>query len=78
MSMVPVVIYIAGITVFGFLYWILDNVRMILMNTGIGLSGNTANFLYFCWGGSIIIYLIFGAMYVIRKYNEQEYQGWSK
>ena len=38
-------------------------------------EGLRLDLLLYIWTGAIIIYLIFGGYWVIRKYNEREYRG---
>lgn len=75
MSFIPAMQYLAGLPVFGFIYWILDNIVTELDATGVGLTGDTYTFLLFLWTAILIVYLIFGGWWVVRKYNEQEYIG---
>ena len=73
MSFIPVLQYGIGIGFFGFIYWILDAVMDEFVSLGIHESGNTYTLLMYMWTGVLIIYLIFGGWWVIRKYNENQY-----
>lgn len=75
MSYLPVIEYLAGLTVFGFVYWILDSIVTELKRTSISQTGYTYDLILYVWVGIILLYLIFGGMWVIRKYNEAEYQN---
>ena len=66
--------YLIGIGVFGFVYWLLDGVITLFIEAGIHQTGNAYDFILYVWVGSLIIYLIFGGIWVVRKYNEREYQ----
>ena len=73
--MIPAIQYLVGIGVFGFVYWLLDGVISLFMDVGIHQTGSVLDFILYVWVGSLIIYLIFGGIWVVRKYNEAEYQG---
>lgn len=75
MSFVPVFVYMVGIATFGFFYWLLDGLLTTMIDTGVGKTGLILDLLLYTWTGAIIIYLIFGGYWVIRKYNEKEYRG---
>lgn len=74
MSFLPVIIYGSGIVVFGFLYWLLDGILREFINAGVHTTGNAFNLLMYLWVGCIVIYILFGGMWLIRKYSEAEYQ----
>jgi len=71
MSFIPVMSYIAGIAVFGFLYWILDGIREAVQVYS--STGGVYDLMSYLWAGSLVVYLIFGGWYVVRLYNEQNY-----
>ena len=75
MSFIPVLQYIAGVGVFGFCYWITNGIMEHMINSGVSQTGTTMDLLHAFWTSIIIIYIIFGGWWVIRKYNEQEYRG---
>ena len=76
MSFIPVLEYLAGIAVFGFTYWLMDNILTEIAQSGITLrTGNTYDLLFYLWVGILFIYLIFGGWWLVRKYNEKEYVG---
>jgi len=75
MSFIPVIQYIVGIGVFGFIYWLLDNILDDFIAVGIHETGNLYDFMMYGWAGALLIYLFFGGWWVIRKYNEIEYRG---
>lgn len=77
MSAGPVIAYAVGIGVFGFAYWLLDGVLSLFIDVAYHQTGDVYNFLMYVWLGSLVVYLIFGGIWVARKYNELEYQrGW--
>lgn len=75
MSFIPVMQYLAGIAVFGFFYWLFDGMLDMFKDTELAVSSNAYNLLLYLWVGILIIYLIFGGFWVVRKYNEREYMG---
>ena len=76
-SFIPVVLYLIGLVVFGFISWRLDGILSIFR--GMNLA-NTTDFgsydiLMYLWYAIVVIYLVFGGIWLIRTYNEREYQG---
>jgi len=71
-SFIPVMGYIGGIFTFGFLYWLLDGIRKDIQV--VATTGDTYDLLLMMWGALLIVYLIFGGVWVIRKYNEDQYR----
>lgn len=77
MSFIPVFEYLIGIGVFGFAYWLLNGILDTLIGTNISETGTTYTILFYIWAGAIIVYLIFGGWWMIRRYDESQYhQGW--
>ena len=73
MSFIPVIEYLAGFTFFGFVYWLLDGIQEELQ--GVSETGNVYDLALYVWIGIIILYLIFGGIWVARQYTEPEYRG---
>jgi len=73
MSFIPVLQYGIGLGMFGFIYWLLDGIMDEFVAAGVHETGTTYSFIMLIWAGSLIIYLIFGGWWVIRKYSEEEY-----
>jgi len=73
MSFVPVLQYSIGIAMFGFMYWLMDGVLDEFIAAGVHVTGLTYDLLMYMWVGMLLIYLIFGGWWVVRKYNEQQY-----
>lgn len=75
-SFIPVVLYLLGLTVFGFITWMLDGILAIFVS--LNLANTTSlgayDILRFIWYGIVVIYLIFGGIWLIRTYNEYQYQ----
>ena len=74
MSFVPVFQYMLGIGVFGVGYWLLNGILELFIGANVHETGNVYTLMMYLWTGSIIIYLIFGGYWMIRKYNESEYR----
>ena len=75
MSFIPVFVYIVGIAVFGVTYYIIDGMLDAILSTNVGESGIVMDLFIYLWAGILIIYLIFGGWWMIRKYNETEYRS---
>lgn len=60
--------------VFGFIYWILDGILDDFIAAGVHETGTLYDLFLYGWAGALLIYLIFGGWWVIRKYNEIEYR----
>jgi hypothetical protein len=73
MSFLPTIEYLAGIAAFGLTYWIMDNVLTEIAQVGIHQTGNVYNLLFYFWAGILVIYLVFGGWWLVRKYNEMKY-----
>lgn len=73
MSFVPVLYYVTGLGTFGFIYWLLDGILDTFIETGVYTSSNTWDLLLYLWIAIIFVYIIFGGIWLIRKYNEKEY-----
>jgi len=75
LSFIPVFVYIVGIAVFGVTYYIIDGMLDAILSTNVGESGIVMDLFIYLWAGILIIYLIFGGWWMIRKYNETEYRS---
>ena len=75
MSAIPVLQYLGGLGVFGFVYWLMDNIVEEFMVLGIHETGNAYDFILYMWAAIVLVYMIFGGWWVIRKYNQQQYGG---
>jgi len=54
MSFIPVLQYIVGLGVFGFLYWLLDGIARTLDD--VSETGDVYNILFFFWAALVILY----------------------
>ena len=75
-SFIPVMMYLTGLAVFGFIYWLLDGIEKIFVGTGLAVTGDTYDILMYLWLGIIVVYVLFGGIWVIRSYNEREQGGY--
>ena len=74
MGFIHVFEYLCGLAVFGFLYWILNGIKDEIQ-TAVAPSGDVYDLYLYVWTGSVIIYLLFGGIWLIRKYAELKEQG---
>jgi hypothetical protein len=77
MSFIPVLMYFTGLAVFGFSYWLLDGILSIFRGTNIANTTTYHSYplLLMLWAGIVVVYLIFGGIWLVRKYNEIEQMG---
>ena len=75
MSFIPALEYVVGLGVFSFVYWLMDGIRDDLVGVGVHETGAVFSLLTYIWVGTLVVYVVFGGWWVIRKYNESEYQG---
>lgn len=75
MSFVPTLKYMIGLAFFGFVYWLFNNIMDELKATGISETGNVYDLLMYFWGGIVIVYIVFGGWWLVRRYNEREHMG---
>jgi hypothetical protein len=66
-------LYIIGLVVFGFIYWLLDNMMTLFKAANVA---DTTTFscwtLLICvWAGIVIVYVIFGGLWLIRSFQSQ-------
>ena len=75
MSFIPALAYTIGIGVFGFIGWILNGILDEFKAANFSQTGDVYSLFNYAWVGLFILYLVFGGWWVVRQYNEQEYQG---
>ena len=73
MSFIPVIEYIAGIFVFGFIKLIMNDIVDALK--GISVTGNTYDLSLYIWLGITVVYLIGGAFWLWKKYQTPNQGG---
>jgi len=74
MGFIHVLEYIMGLAVFGFTFWLLDGIK-VEIQIGTGVTGDVFDFMTYVWFGSIIIYLLFGGIWLVRSYAEIKEHG---
>lgn len=74
MSFIPVLEYGLGLGIFGFTYWLMNGIMDEFIAAGVHETGTIYSLLTYFWAGVLLIYLIFGGIWVVRKYNEAEYR----
>ncbi len=60
---------------FGFVYWFLDGILDDILVISFYQTGDTFDLFVFLWAGIIVVYLVFGGWWLIRMYNESQYQS---
>jgi len=75
LSFIPVLQYLGGAAVLGFIGWVLDGILNTLIDVGIHETGDVYDFLMYLWTAVFIVYLVFGGWWMVRKYNEIEYRN---
>ena len=73
--MIPTIVYLVGLGVFGFIYWLMNGILEQLEALGVHQTGVVYTFLNMIWLGALVVYLLFGGIWLIRKYDEREYLG---
>lgn len=74
MSFIPVLEYLAGIFVFGFVKLIFNDVIDAVKI--VGPTGDTYNLGFYIWAGLAVIYTIGGAIWLWKKYTRSQYEYW--
>jgi hypothetical protein len=72
-----VLLYFIGLVVFGFIYWLLDGITDILIATNVQ---NTTyftpwNLLLYVWAGIVIVYLVFGGIWLVRSFQKDSMEA---
>jgi hypothetical protein len=76
-SFTNILLYFIGLAMFGFLYWLIDGITSILVATNIQ---NTTyftpwNLLMYVWAGIVIVYLVFGGVWLVRSFQRNSMEG---
>ena len=74
MSFIPVLQYIVGLGFFGFMWWLFNGIVDSFIAVGVHETGDVWDLMQYAWVGIIFIYLIFGGIWLSRKYNEAQYR----
>jgi cytochrome b subunit of formate dehydrogenase len=75
-SVIPVLMYLIGLIVFGFIYWLLGGILDVfrVMNIEDSTTYTVGPFLWYIFAGLVVVYLLVGGIWLIRTYNEKEQQ----
>lgn len=73
--MIRVILYFAGLAIFGFIYWILDAILDVFIGANVATLGAVYNLCIFLWGAVLVVYLIFGGLYFVRQFMEKKPGG---
>jgi hypothetical protein len=70
-------LYIIGLVVFGFIYWLLDNILTIIIATNVAdtTTFNCWALLLYVWAGIVIVYVIFGGIWLVKSFRTQTEAG---
>jgi len=74
-SFIPVLEYSLGLGIFGLVAWLLNGILEEFEAIGVHVTGTTYNILHMLYTACLLVYIVFGGWWLIRKYNEQEYSG---
>ena len=71
-----VLMYFIGLVVFGFLYWLLDGMMDIFIGTAVAdtTTFSCYDLLMYVWSGIVVVYLVFGGIWLIRSFQKQSYE----
>jgi len=75
MSAAPALAYVIGIGIFSIAGWFLNGIKDVFVDSNIYTSNSVFTLFQYVWTGAFIIFLIGGGLYLIRQYNEKQYQG---
>jgi len=64
--------YLFGLGVFGFVYWILNGIRVEFQP--VSETGTIYDWANYMFNGAVIIYLIFGAFWFFRVLKEWQFE----
>ena len=72
-----VLMYFIGLVVFGFIYWLLDGILTIFKGTNVQdiTSFNSWDIMIYVWAGIVIVYLVFGGIWLIRSFSQSSTGG---
>ena len=71
-SFTNVMLYLIGLVVFGFIYWILDGILTVIKAANIAdtTTFTTYPLLLYVWAGIVIVYLVFGGIWLVRGFSK--------
>jgi len=73
LSFLPVAEYLGGLAFFGFCYWLLDGIQEEFHS--VSQTGDVYDLALFVWIGIVFLYIIFGGIWLVRKYSHERERG---
>lgn len=70
-SIIAVLDYLIGYVFFGIIYWLLNGVLVDLRV--VSVTDYVYDFANYVWAATVVLYIIFGTFWLIRKIKEIEY-----
>jgi hypothetical protein len=66
-------LYLIGLIVFGFLYWLLNGLTDIIKATNVADTTTFTSYdlMLYVWAGIVIVYVLFGGLWLIRSFQGQ-------
>jgi hypothetical protein len=67
-----VVMYLVGLAVFGFIYWLLDGIVKIMIGTNVADTTTFTSYdlIVYVWAGIVVVYLVFGGIWLVRSFQK--------
>lgn len=67
-------LYLVGIVVFGFIYWLLNGMLDMIKAANVADTTTFTSYdiLLYVWAGIVIVYVLFGGLWLIRSFRSQE------
>jgi len=72
MSAIPAIMYVSGIATMGFIWWLLNGIKGYFES--LSETTTVVTWLNYVWVGILLLYLIFGGIWLTRTYSEKRYQ----
>ena len=73
-----IIMYLIGFPVFGMIYWLLDNILTIIIPMNFQDTTNfmsTFELVRYIWAGIVIVYLLFGGIWMMRVFTQDTMPG---
>lgn len=64
--------YLVGLAVFGFIYWLLDGIVKIMIGTNVADTTTFTSYdlIVYVWAGIVVVYLVFGGIWLVRSFQK--------
>ena len=68
-------LYLIGIVIFGLIYWLLNGMLDMIKATNVADTTTFTSYdlMLYVWAGIVIVYVIFGGLWLIRSFQAREY-----